>query len=141
MVPLKSSSLVNPPPSAPTAYTLRAWLPGVRSAKPRRLPSGLHVGESGQHCGTRPQGIATVIALPADRTGLITRSRTVGAPPLFDESPSTEATSSPFGEISTPRYRCTSPAGAASAVSAASHHSPIPMQSIAAAITNLISFP
>ncbi len=48
---------------------------------------------SGQHCGTRPQGIATVTAVPV-RTCLIRRSRIVGAPPLLEESPSTEATNS-----------------------------------------------
>src|ERR1700722_12132818 len=98
MVPLKSNSLVRPPPSAPTAYRERAWLPGIRNAKARCLPSGLQVGESGQHSSTRPQGIGMVMSVPPE-TCLINRSRTVGVPPLFDELPSTEATSAPFGEI------------------------------------------
>src|ERR1700675_149651 len=102
IVPLKSSNLTKSRPSEPTEYTERAWVPGARRVNARRLASGLQVGESGQHCGTRPQGIATVTAAP-DRACLITRSRPVGAPPLLDESPSTEATNSPFGEISTLR--------------------------------------
>src|SRR6202453_4540502 len=112
MVPLKSNSLAKPLPSAPTAYSERAWLPGVRNVKPKCLPSGLHVGESGQHSGTRPQGIGMVMAVPPD-TRLIKRSRAIGAPPLLEESPSTEATSSPFGEISTARERCTKRSDAA----------------------------
>src|SRR6202046_5806569 len=101
MVPLKSNSLAKPPPAPPTVYNERAWLPGVRNAKLRCFPSGLHVGESGQHSGTRPQGIGMVMAVPPD-TCLISRSRTVGAPPLLEESPPPEATSWPLGESSTP---------------------------------------
>src|ERR1700735_5063210 len=101
MVALKSHNLANPLPSAPTARDQRAWLPGVHNVKPRCLPSGLHVGESGQHSGTRPQGIGMVMAVPPD-TCLISRSRTVGAPPLLEESPPPEATSWPLGESSTP---------------------------------------
>src|ERR1700733_15165787 len=100
MVSLKSNSLAKPPPSAPTVYNERAWLPGVRNAKLRCLPSGLHVGESGQHSATRPpdpapppppgpRAVGMVGPGPPD-TCLTSSSRAPAPPPLLEESPSTE---------------------------------------------------
>src|SRR5271170_527232 len=71
------------------------------------------------------------------RNCLITRSRIVGAPPLLDESPSTDATNCPSGEISTLRYRCTNRVVGGSAADASC---PAPMQASAAARITFITF-